>query len=357
MTLNSKWPNKLEKWFAEQQRDMPWRENPSPYNVWISEVMLQQTRVAAVIPFFERFTARFPNVQALAKARLEDVLLIWEGLGYYSRARNIHAAARQIVGESGGRLPQSFLEWLELPGIGPYTAAAIASIAFGEKVPAVDGNVLRVMSRFLGKRFVVSDTASIKKITAFLKPVMEKVTPSFFNQALMETGALICLPRNPRCHHCALAEDCFAFRTDRVKEFPLKKRGRIPPHQVEVAGVIQKNGKFLICKTYRGKMLQGLWEFPRFQVAKHNNTKNGVMALLRRETGLSVGSVSPLMKLRHAYSHFIVTVHVFSCQWVAGILKSGVRDRSRWMDIPAMNRIPMSRVSRRIFHPLKEEAL
>lgn len=354
--LNSRWPDKLETWFAAQRRDMPWRDNPSLYNVWISEVMLQQTRVTAVIPYFERFIERFPNVQALAKARIDDILMLWEGLGYYSRAKNIHAAARQIVAKSSG-LPQSFLEWIELPGIGPYTAAAIASIALGEKVPAVDGNVLRVMSRFLGRRYIVSDAASMNKIREFLKPFMESVNPSVFNQALMETGAMICLPRNPRCDCCALVEDCFAHRMGRIKEFPLKKRGKMPPHHVEVAGVICRKAKLLVCKSYRGKMLHGLWEFPRYQVKNHDKARYGIASLMLRETGLSVGSVSPLITLSHAYSHFSVTVHVFSCQWIAGTLKSGLRASSRWISPSTLNQIPMSRVSRRICSSLKKGSL
>lgn len=356
MVLTSRWPDRLLDWFARQRRQMPWRDDPSPYNVWISEVMLQQTRVSVAVPYFNRFIAAFPNVYALAKARLEDVLVIWEGLGYYSRARHIHAAASQIVGKYNGALPQSFRDWIELPGIGTYTAAAIASIAYGEKVPAVDGNVLRVMSRFLGQKYVVSNTASIRKVIAVLRPVIEAVNPSLFNQALMETGAMICLPRNPRCRHCALAPECFAFRTDQVHEFPLKKSGKVAPHHFEIAAVIRKRGNVLISKTYRDNMLRGLSEFPRLEVKNPYNIKNDFSLLVLKETGLSVGSAAPLLTIRHAYSHFAVTVHVFECQWIKGVLKSGLRGRFRWIGAQMFDKIPMSRVSRRICASLKENA-
>lgn len=206
------WADRLLHWFTINRRPMPWRDDPSPYKVWVSEVMLQQTQVATVIPYFERFIRRFPDVQTLAEADPQDVLKHWEGLGYYSRARHLQAAARLIAGDLNGCFPASATAWQTLPGIGDYTAAAIASITLGEPVPAIDGNVLRVMSRRLGIRKTVTLPAVRETIRATLVRPLQTADPSSFNQALMELGALVCRPKKPPCEDCPLNADCIAFR-------------------------------------------------------------------------------------------------------------------------------------------------
>ena len=217
--------HRLLAWYRRHQRQLPWRDDPSPYRVWVSEIMLQQTRVVAVQPYFARFLDRFPSLKSLAAADQEEVLKVWEGLGYYSRARNLHRAARQVVAERGGRMPATSVELAELPGVGPYTAAAIASIAFGEATPVVDGNVLRVVARHRAWREDIAAVRTRNRVRASLEEAIAvSGDPSSFNQAMMELGALVCTPRQPQCGVCPLAGDCRALAEDLVAELPVKRK-------------------------------------------------------------------------------------------------------------------------------------
>lgn len=250
----------LLEWFARVKRALPWRKGRNPYRVWISEIMLQQTQVATVIPYFERWTARFPDVQILAEAPVDDVLKLWEGLGYYRRARNLHKAAQVVAAERGGLFPSSYEGWLELPGVGPYTAAAVASIVGGEKVVAVDGNVKRVAARVFGLSGVVNE----QEVRHLFTPHLPE-NPGDFNEALMELGATLCTPRNPACDVCPLAQGCIAFQENRVAELPTPKRRRTRPHReryavVDVRVTAQGTTLWLRQRTPE-EMLPGLWGF------------------------------------------------------------------------------------------------
>ena len=207
------WRDQLLNWFNEHQREMPWRSNPLPYNVWVSEIMLQQTQVDTVIPYFNRFLDRFPTVHDLAKAPQDDVLKLWEGLGYYSRARNLHKAAKHVSQELNGELPSDYEGLQTILGIGPYCAAAITSIAFGNPVPVVDGNVFRVFTRFWGIYEDIKLPTTRKMLFDRLTPEIQHVNPSSFNQGIMELGALVCSPKQPKCSSCPLSSDCFALKT------------------------------------------------------------------------------------------------------------------------------------------------
>jgi A/G-specific adenine glycosylase len=206
----------LLEWFIKNQRPMPWRDDPQPYYVWLSEVMLQQTQVETVIPYFQRFVQAFPDVQALAAAEQQTVLKRWEGLGYYARARHLHKAAQAVVEQYNGELPQNVHDLQKLPGFGPYTAAAVSSIAFDQPVPVVDGNVLRVGCRFWGIATDIRHPRARTELQSRLQPFVSAMSPGVFNQALMELGALICRPQSPRCHGCPLAADCVAYQNRRV---------------------------------------------------------------------------------------------------------------------------------------------
>lgn len=327
---------------------MPWREDPTPYRVWISEVMLQQTQVVTAIPYFERFVARFPDVAALAGADLQEVLKLWEGLGYYSRARNLHAAARDIVGRLHGRLPATCDEWLALPGIGPYAAAAIASIAFGEPVPAVDGNVLRVCARLWGLRDPVKDPALARCVRERLAPLVRRVDPSAFNQAMMETGALVCRPRNPDCPHCVLRRDCIACREGLTDVLPVVSAARATPHYDIAVGVVWKRGRILIARRREDQMLGGLWEFPGGKQQPGETPAETVVREVREETGLAVRVGDPYATVRHAYSHFRITLTAFRCEWISGRARPRASAELKWVLPADLAQYPFPRANRRI---------
>ncbi|MCC5937533.1 MAG: A/G-specific adenine glycosylase [Lunatimonas sp.] len=214
--------NQLLKWYPDNRRDLPWRKTKEPYFIWLSEIILQQTRVAQGLPYFEVFTQRFPTVQDLAAAPEEEVLRCWQGLGYYSRARNLHACAKEIVSQRGGRFPETYRELLQLKGVGPYTAAAIASFAFQEPVAVVDGNVYRVLARYFGIAADISSGPGKREFDRLANELIPRQTPDIYNQAIMEFGALQCTPQKPDCHSCPLVGACYAFRHEEVKELPVK---------------------------------------------------------------------------------------------------------------------------------------
>lgn len=309
------WVQRLLDWFAGNRRPMPWRDDPTPYKVWISEVMLQQTQVATVIPYFERFTLRFPDVRALAQAAPQEVLKAWEGLGYYSRARNLQAAALRIAGDLQGRFPSAAADWIRLPGIGDYTAAAIASIAFGEAVPAVDGNVLRVASRYRGIRGNILSPAVRETIRAWLAVPLRTADPSTFNQAMMELGALICRPGTPRCGDCPLHRDCVARRQGMTGEIPFKPGKSAPPHYTETAAVIlDSHDRILLCRRPAGGLLGDLWEFPGARREGREPLRRALLRGIAAQTGLAVTRIREQEPVEHAFSHFTQTIHVFACR-------------------------------------------
>lgn len=252
----------LRAWFRRHRRDLPWRENRDPYRVWVSEIMLQQTQVERVKEFFTRFMARFPTVAALAAAREPEVLRLWEGLGYYRRARQLHEAARRIAGEHAGRLPESAAALQGLPGIGRYTAGAIASIAFGAREPIIEANSRRVIARLVGHTAAVGGAGDepLWRIAAKLVPARE---PGIFNQAVMELGALVCTPERPGCSRCPLASLCVAHRTGRVDEIPAMPPRREVKQLRETALVIRHGGRVLVERRRPGEWWEGLWDFPR----------------------------------------------------------------------------------------------
>jgi A/G-specific adenine glycosylase len=261
--------------FARVKRDLPWRRTRDPYAIWVSEIMLQQTRVATVIPYWERWMAKFPTVSALAGAALDDVLAAWAGLGYYSRARNLHAGARAVDARFGGALPSRAAELREVPGIGPYTAGAIASIAFGERAPLVDGNVARVLARVFAIEHDIKSTAGQKALWsaagALMRALPEAAAPGDLNQGLMELGATICTATQPRCLVCPLASACAAARTGRQDELPqvaVRKKASELPLLARTAVWIERAGEIVLARRTPEGLFGGLWELPPWEVAE-----------------------------------------------------------------------------------------
>ncbi len=267
----------LVKWFAETRRDLPWRKNQSIYRVWVSEVMLQQTRVDTVIPYFHCFLEQFPNVSDLAETDQENVLKLWEGLGYYARARNLHRAAGIVMGKFNGIIPAQPEQFRQLPGVGPYISAAVMSIACGHPIPVVDGNVLRAACRIFALEDDITRPATRKKVAALLAGQIPENRPGEFNEAMMELGATLCTPKSPDCSYCPIARLCIANKKNLVSKLPVKTaRPPIPEHRVVVAVITDSSRRMLIQKRPENGLLGGLWEFPGGKV-KEKETLEGAL--------------------------------------------------------------------------------
>lgn len=287
----------LLAWFDGALRDLPWRRDRDPYHVWISEIMLQQTRVETVIPRFERWLARFPSLTSLAEAEIDEVLSEWEGLGYYSRARNLHAAARMVRERPGGGLPDTPEELRALPGVGEYTAGAIASIAFDRTEPAIDVNARRVLSRL----FDLADPTP-SELRERAAAIMPRERPGDFNQALIELGATVCRARSPRCAGCPLSATCRARSRGTLAERPGRaRRLRVPTFELGVAVVVSPAGRALMARRSENRMLGGMWEFPSREVEPGEDA--GSAAERAAAALLDAARVRPLAEVTHAYSH------------------------------------------------------
>lgn len=323
--------NALLRWFKQARRDLPWRNTSDPYYIWISEVMLQQTQVSTVIPFYLNFIKRFPTIGDLAAADLEEVLKSWEGLGYYARVRNLHRAARMVMERCGGKLPDEVEALRRLPGLGRYVAAAVASIAFGRPVAAVDGNVKRVLARLLAIGKPVNDPAAAEVFEEAAAELLYLEEPGAFNEAMMELGALICRPRKPLCTECPWRDDCRAHRLGRIAELPQrKKRRRIPTQQIAV-GVVLRGERMLITRRAEAGLLGGLWEFPGGKISAGETSREACLREIREETGLQVEPVAYLTRVLHAYTHFKIEMDVHICRFLRGpVVLNGPVDH-RWV--------------------------
>ncbi len=311
--------DQLLRWYVAHRRALPWRETRDPYCVWVSEVMLQQTQVRMVLPYYAAFLARFPTLADLAAASLDEVLRAWEGLGYYARARNLHAAARQVMAEYGGRLPQRYAALRRLPGLGDYTAAAIASIAFGECIPAVDANARRVLIRLLAIQEEATRLATLRRLREYAYALLPCDRPGDFNQALMELGSLVCTPQRPRCAECPWRAACRAYALGIAESLPRRRARATLPHVTVTAGVIQRaDGRVLIAQRQLDAMLGGLWEFPGGKCQDGETLPECLCREVHEELGITIAVERPLVTLRHGYTHLRITLHVFICRLVAG---------------------------------------
>ncbi len=316
--------------------------------------MLQQTQVDTVIPYFHRFLEKFPSLEVLAKAPIDDVLKTWEGLGYYSRARNLQKAAKCVLASFNGNIPDDYMTLQSLPGLGPYCAAAIASIAFGKPIPVVDGNVLRVMSRFWG---IESDIRHSKtRVIMFnrLKSYIETTHPSLFNQGMMELGALICKPKSPKCGICPISSSCFAFKTGQIDRFPVKSKKSPVPHYDIGVGLIWKDNYLLIAKRKEDQMLGGLWEFPGGKKKEKETIEETVLREIKEETALHVKLRSKLGVIKHAYSHFKITLHAFHCLYENGEPFSATSQELRWVTFSDLKKYPFPSANKKMLGLMNE---
>ena len=321
----------LLAWFRRTARDLPWRRTRDPYCIWLSEIMLQQTRVEAVIAYYQRFLEAFPTLESLAAAPEDLVLKQWEGLGYYSRARNLQRTAKILVEEYGGNIPRTLEEWRRLPGVGRYTAGAVVSIAFGVPAPVVDGNVKRVFARLFCVKDCVNDTKTIDAFWEAAERLLSRRAPGNFNQSLMELGARICIPKKPRCGECPVQTYCEAYKNNVTESLPIKRLKKTPPHAEVVAAAIRKNGRYLLGKRPHGGMLGGLWEFPGGKVEKGETHKEALRREIMEELGIEVEVTESLASVDHVYSHLTVTIHLYSCRQLGGKPKPLYHSELKWV--------------------------
>ena len=340
----------LLRWYGRHHRDLPWRGTSNPYRIWISEVMLQQTTVQAVIPYYEKWLTLFPDLGSLARTPLRKVLKVWQGLGYYARARHLRQAAQVLVKCYNGRFPRRYEELRKLPGFGPYTTAAVLSMVFDLPYPVLDANVRRVvmrLARISGRAGAGKDKLIMKRLHGWI-PLKK---PGLFNQAVMELGALVCTPRSPLCLLCPVSHFCRAYEAGEQEVIPSPKKRSVTNIEA-VAGIIRKDGKYLIQKRPSSGLLADLWEFPG---GKREPGKTLVEALrreLREELGIEVAAARPLITVRHAYTRFRVRLHAYECR-----LKSDPKTdpkRLRWVSLRALRRYPFPSGSARIVDKLTE---
>lgn len=314
----------LCNWYRAGHRDLPWRRTPTPYHVWVSEIMLQQTRVQAVLPYYERFMRALPTVQALAEAPEEQLMKLWEGLGYYSRARNLQKAARVVCEQYGGEMPCTREELLTLPGIGPYTAGAVASIAGGQACPAVDGNVLRVLSRLFAREWDIRTQAVKRQAECELSAVIPADCPGDCNQALMELGAMVCLPNGaPLCDSCPVSGLCLAHEAGSEQRFPVRAPKKQRPVENRVVFLLWKDGRLALRKRPNSGLLAGLWEFPNFFEGEDPE----------KQLGVQLTDIRPLKRAKHVFTHLEWHIAGFSAQTEDGGLFTWVTPAQLERDI------------------------
>lgn len=346
----------LLAWWDDGHADLPWRRSRDPYRIWVSEIMLQQTQIATVIDYFERWMTRFPTVEALAEAPLDDVLKLWEGLGYYSRARNLHSAAQTVVTEYGGKLPTSAEALQKLKGIGRYTAGAIASIAFEEPVPVLDGNVIRVLSRLTDLPDDTTQTATKKHLWAVAAAAVPAQRPGDYNQALMELGQQICTPTTPSCPDCPAAAGCRARQNGTQHERPVKRKKKRTPHYDVAAGVIyREDGRFLIAQRPLDGLLGGLWEFPGGKQESGETLPETLVREIREELGVEIRPNFPIASVKHAFTHFRITLHAFHATLIAGDIQHiGVRDHA-WVTLNQLDNYAFGTADRKVIAALHKQ--
>lgn len=323
--------NALGRWYDTHRRDLPWRRTTDPYAIWVSEVMLQQTQVATVGSYYDRWLERFPTVADLAAADVQTVLKCWEGLGYYARARNFHRAAQAVTRQHGGRVPDDPAAFRALPGVGDYIAAAVLSIAFGRPLAVVDGNVKRVLARFLKIEAPANAPGAHKMFAPAAAQWLDSRDPGRFNQAVMELGALVCAPRQPRCEACPIAGGCRSRADGCQTDYPRRLARRAVPEHRLLAAVVEKAGRVLIVQRPMDGLLGGLWEFPAAPLVDGQAAEAACRAVVFELLGIRVQVVGGAGRIRHAYTHFKIDAEVYCCTWQSGRVRRRGPAAHRWV--------------------------
>jgi A/G-specific adenine glycosylase len=339
---------RLLEWFRAQRRDLPWRASRDPYRIWVAEVMLQQTRIAAVMPYYQRFLDRFPNVESLAQARQAEVLKLWSGLGYYSRARNLHAAAQQIVAQHGAQIPRELSAALELPGIGVYTAAAVLSIAYDVPLAVLDGNVARVLARIYAIRGDLRVPKTWSLLTSTASQLLARDAASDWNQSLMELGEVVCTPRSPRCAICPVARCCRANAQGLANEIPAPRRKRAPVHmKIAAAILLDHSGRTLLVKdpgAHDGVLFSRMWQFPAIEVTRQPK------AALAAHLGTTLNLSADALELEElpAARHGVTFRNIALLPFLARVRRLPKLPRTRILPLANLTKLPISSATRKI---------
>lgn len=356
LSLKPGFAQALTKWYLHDHRDLPWRTTKDPYHIWLSEIMLQQTQVATVLPYYDRFLTLFPTIEALAKASSETVLKAWEGLGYYARCRNLHKAAQLIVEKHGGQFPQSMEDVEALPGIGRSTAGAILTFAYGQRHPILDGNVKRVLARLYNFQEDPSANEPNKKLwVASTGLLAEASDPFSYNQAIMELGATLCTPQNPSCLLCPVRSFCDGAAQGTQNELPIKTPKKESPHYTIGAGVIWHENKILIQRRPDKGLLGGMWEFPGGKQEPNETLEETVRREIREELEIEVTVGAKITTVRHAYTHFKITLHAYHCQYVSGTPQPKACEAWQWIAPEELSQFPFPKANKKVLEILEAE--
>ena len=348
---------KLLAWYDKEKRDLPWRNTKDPYRIWVSEIMLQQTQVKTVIPYYERWIRTLPTIENLSNAPEQKVLKLWEGLGYYSRAKNLKKASQIICKEMNKELPKTVKALQKLPGIGRYTAGAISSIAFGLKAPVLDGNIKRVLSRLFCINENGTTSASEKILWQKSEDLVPDRRPGDFNQALMELGATICTPNSPLCQQCPLQNKCEAFLKVTVGLFPPLKK-KISSKKIEVsAGIIIKNNKVYIQQRKKNALMGGLWEFPGGKREKGESPEECLEREIKEEMGVTINILKKIMTIKHTYTQFRVTLHAFTCELQSKQIRPTECQQWKWVSLSNLKKYPFPAANVKIVKHITQNKL
>jgi A/G-specific adenine glycosylase len=340
---------KLLAWYSKNARDLPWRRSRDPYRVWVSEIMLQQTQVATVREYFARFVREFPTIRRLAAADEQQVLRLWEGLGYYRRARQLHAAARIIAADHSGHFPRSVDELRKLPGIGRYTAGAIASIAFDQRAPILEANTIRLLCRLIGYRDDPRSAGGQRLLWHVAEELLPQKHIAHFNQALMELGSLVCTPSEPECGLCPLSTLCAAHAAGLQQEIPRPKPRQNYTELREAAVIVRKNGRVLMRQCARGERWAGLWDFPRFTAEIEGpQFAQEIITKLHDQTGVTCGSPVLLKTIKHGVTRYRITLECYQAAHVTGRPRATNGSAVRWIPLADLPALPLCTTGRRM---------
>ena len=337
---------KLLAWYDKTKRDLPWRNTKNPYHIWVSEIMLQQTQVSTVIDYYNKWVKQFPTIKDVANASLDDILKCWEGLGYYSRARNFHESCKEIA-KSRSRVPNNIKEFQKLKGVGPYIAAAVQSIAYNVPSAVIDGNVNRVISRI--NTYDTEPLKNKKKIQEFMDNILCKKRPGDFNQAIMDLGRYVCKPQGPLCDECPLHSECKAVKTNQQSRYPIKVDKKPKPHYDVAVGIIWDKSKLLITKRKENGLLGGLWEFPGGKIKCRENAFSAVKREIKEELSINITPKEMIHEVDHHYSHFSVTIRAIHCTYNGGQIKLNGPTAFKWVKPPKLHDFAFPKASIKLF--------
>ena len=347
LTIKYDFTFELLKWYHQECEDYPWRNSKNPYFIWLSEVMLQQTRVSTALEYYHRWISTLPDVQSVAETPIDQILKLWEGLGYYNRARNFHMSCQIVIEQYNGNIPNDSSEFSKLPGVGPYISAAVMSIAFNAVFPAVDGNAIRVISRIYSINLPYPK--SRKRIYCLLEELIDPNSPGDFNQAIMDFGRKICTPKNPSCCICTVHNYCSAYVNNNVDKYPLHIKKKPKPHYPVAVGVILKNGMILVSKRKEGGFLGGLWEFPGGKIEDGETATDCIIREVHEELGVWVKPEMFINRVKHVYSHFSISMEAYYCQFIGGVPRAIECADWRWVSLNKIENLAFPASSHKLF--------